>query len=129
MAHPILRELGADHAKPDLLVYTHGAMAGNYAVIEVKHSTAANGIRKGSQTLDLFACRVGYVRAIYLMAMEPMRAELEMWNQLQTSSTTSYLLKCGCTPRSGSQPRTKLRSIGPAKASLCPPAEPRRYAS
>ena len=36
-AHPILRELGADHAKPDLLVHTPGYMAGNYAIIDVKH--------------------------------------------------------------------------------------------
>ena len=66
-AHPILRELGADHAKPDLLVHTPGAMAGNYAIIEVKHSTVADGIRKDLQTLDLFVRRVGYQRAIYLI--------------------------------------------------------------
>ncbi len=66
-AHPILRELGADHAKPDLLVHTPGAMAGNYAIIEVKHSTAAEGIRKDLKTLDLFVRRVGYQRAIYLI--------------------------------------------------------------
>lgn len=66
-AHPILRELGADHAKPDLLIHTPGAMAANYAIIEVKHSTAAEGIRKDLQTLDLFVRRVGYQRAIYLI--------------------------------------------------------------
>lgn len=66
-AHPILRQLGADHAKPDLLVHTPGAMAGNYAIIEVKHSTAADGIRKDLQTLDLFVRKVGYQRAIYLI--------------------------------------------------------------
>ncbi len=66
-AHPILRKIGADHAKPDLLVHTPGAMAGNYAVIEVKHSTAVEGIRKDLQTLDLFVRRVGYQRAIYLI--------------------------------------------------------------
>lgn len=66
-AHPILHELGADHAKPDLLVHTPGAMAGNYAIIEVKHSTAAEGIRKDLQSLDLFVRRVGYQRAIYLI--------------------------------------------------------------
>jgi len=66
-AHPILRELGADHAKPDLLVHTPGAMAGNYAIVEVKHSTAADGIRKDLQNLDLFVRRVGYQRAIYLI--------------------------------------------------------------
>jgi len=66
-AHPILRDLGADHAKPDLLVHTPGAMAGNYAIIEVKHSTAADGVRKDLQTLDLFVRKVGYQRAIYLI--------------------------------------------------------------
>lgn len=66
-AHPILRELGADHAKPDLLVHTPGSMAGNYAIIEVKHSTAADGIRKDLHTLDLFVRRVGYQRAVYLI--------------------------------------------------------------
>ena len=66
-AHPILRELGADHAKPDQLVHTPGAMAGNYAIIEVKHSTGAAGIRKDLQALDLFVRRVRYQRAIYLI--------------------------------------------------------------
>lgn len=66
-AHPILRELGAEHAKPDLLVHTPGTMAGNYAIIEVKHSMAADGIRKDLQTLDLFVRRVSYQRAIYLI--------------------------------------------------------------
>lgn len=66
-AHPILRELGADHAKPDLLVHTPGDMAGNYAIIEVKHSMAVRGIRKDLETLDLFMRTVGYKRAIYLI--------------------------------------------------------------
>ena len=66
-AHPILRKLGADHAKPDLLVHTPGVMAGNYAIIEVKHSTATAGVRKDSETLDLFVRKVGYQRAIYLI--------------------------------------------------------------
>jgi hypothetical protein len=66
-AHPILRGLGADQAKPDLLVHMPGAMAGNYAIIEVKHSTAASGVRKDLKTLDLFLRNVGYQRAIYLI--------------------------------------------------------------
>jgi hypothetical protein len=66
-AHPILRELGADQAKPDLLVHSPGTMDGNYAIIEVKHSMATEGIRKDLQTLDLFVRRVGYKRAIYLI--------------------------------------------------------------
>ncbi|ATX80701.1 hypothetical protein Ga0123461_2300 [Mariprofundus aestuarium] len=66
-AHPVLRALGADHVKPDLLVHTPGNMAGNYAIIEVKHSTENAGIRKDLNTLDLFVRRVGYRRAIYLI--------------------------------------------------------------
>lgn len=66
-AHPILNTLGADHAKPDLLVHTPGAMAGNYAIIEVKHSTAVAGVRKDLETLDIFLRKVGYQRAIYLI--------------------------------------------------------------
>lgn len=66
-AHPVLRELGAGQAKPDLLVHTPGSMSNNHAIIEVKHSTAAKGIRKDLETLDLFVRRVGYIRAIYLI--------------------------------------------------------------
>lgn len=66
-AHPLLRELGADGAKPDLLVHTPGAMEGNYAIIEVKHSTTTDGIRKDLKTFDLFVRTVGYQRAIYLI--------------------------------------------------------------
>jgi len=66
-AHPILRDLGVNRAKPDLLVHTPGAMAGNYAIIEVKHSTATDGILKDLQILDLFMRKVGYRRAIYLI--------------------------------------------------------------
>jgi hypothetical protein len=62
-AHPILRMLGADYAKPDLLIHTPGAMNGNHAIIEVKHSTVASGVRKDLKTLDLFVQRVGYERA------------------------------------------------------------------
>lgn len=66
-SHPILSQLGADNSKPDLLVHTPGHMYGNYAIIEVKHSTRANGIRKDLSTLDLFVSKVGYQRAIYLI--------------------------------------------------------------
>lgn len=67
-AHPILRELGADHVKPDLLVHRPGYMSGNHAVIEVKSSEAdLRGIRKDLQNLALFRDRVGYQRAIYLV--------------------------------------------------------------
>lgn len=66
-AHPILEKLGADHAKPDMLVHTPGAMAGNYAIIEVKHSIAPAGVRKDLETLDLFVREVRYQRAIYLI--------------------------------------------------------------
>lgn len=67
-AHPILREFGADFAKPDLLVHTPGYMDGNHAMIEVKSSAASNnGIRKDLEKLSLFVTAVGYQRAIYLI--------------------------------------------------------------
>lgn len=67
-AHPILRTLGADYAKPDLLVHRPGYMTGNHAIIEVKSPAAdAEGIRKDLKTLSLFKSRVGYQRAIYLV--------------------------------------------------------------
>jgi hypothetical protein len=74
-AHPILQKLGADHAKQDLLVHTPGSMAGNYAVIEVKHSTATAGVRKDLKTLHLFLRKVGYQRAIYLIYGREANAE------------------------------------------------------
>jgi hypothetical protein len=67
-AHPILMELGAAGAKPDLLVHRPGYMVGNYAIIEVKKSDAANGaIRIDLAKLSLFVRRVRYQRAIYLI--------------------------------------------------------------
>lgn len=67
-AHPILRQMGADYAKPDLLVHQPGYMAGNNTVIEVKSSNAQKlGIEKDLKTLALFRTRVGYERAIYLL--------------------------------------------------------------
>jgi hypothetical protein len=67
-AHPILRKLGADYAKPDFLVHTPGHMRGNHAIIEVKSVGAANaGIAKDLETLALFRTKVGYQRAIYLL--------------------------------------------------------------
>ena len=66
-AHPILRDLGADHAKPDFLIHTPGFMHGNHAIIEAKHSLVADGVRKDLETLDLFVRVVGYQRAIYLI--------------------------------------------------------------
>ncbi|MBN1786859.1 MAG: hypothetical protein JW806_00520 [Sedimentisphaerales bacterium] len=66
-AHPILKELGADYAKPDLLVHQPGYMKGNHAIIEVKSSQAEKkGILKDLETLSIFKNKVGYQRAIYL---------------------------------------------------------------
>ncbi|MDP3455081.1 hypothetical protein [Methyloversatilis sp.] len=67
-AHPILRELGADYAKPDLLVHRPGYMSGNNTIIEVKSSRAPSaGIEKDLRTLALFRTKVGYERAVYLL--------------------------------------------------------------
>lgn len=67
-AHPILRQIAADYAKPDLLVHRPGHMSGNNAIIEVKSVRAPSaGIEKDLQTLALFRTKVGYLRAIYLL--------------------------------------------------------------
>lgn len=67
-AHPKLRDLGADHTKPDLLVHRPGYMSGNYAIIEVKSPEASSaGIKKDLKTLSLYKTRVSYQRAIYLI--------------------------------------------------------------
>ena len=67
-AHPILKELGADYAKPDLLIHRPGYMLHNNTVIEVKSSKAKrDGIEKDLRTLALFRTKVGYQRAIYLL--------------------------------------------------------------
>lgn len=67
-AHPILMELGADYAKPDLLVHRPGYMSGNHAIIEVKSPGASNdGIRSDLTKLSLFIRAVGYQRAVYLL--------------------------------------------------------------
>ena len=67
-AHPILRDLGADYAKPDLLIHRPGYMAGNNTIIEVKSSNAKrDGIEKDLKTLALFRTKVKYQRAIYLL--------------------------------------------------------------
>lgn len=66
-AHPILSELGAAHAKPDLLVHRPGYMTGNFAIIEVKSPRASlKEIAVDLEKLALFVNRVGYRRAIYL---------------------------------------------------------------
>lgn len=67
-AHPILQELGADFAKPDLLIHRPGYMSGNSTIIEVKSSNAPHsGIAKDLKTLALFRTKVGYQRAVYLV--------------------------------------------------------------
>ena len=67
-AHPILRRLGADYAKPDFLIHQPGYMAENHTIIEVKSSNAQwNGIEKDLRTLSLFREKVNYQRAIYLL--------------------------------------------------------------
>lgn len=67
-AHPILSQLGASYAKPDLLVHGPGDMGLNYAIIEAKSLMARPaGIRKDLKTLLLFRTSVGYERAIYLI--------------------------------------------------------------
>jgi hypothetical protein len=76
-AHPILMQLGADVAKPDLLIHQPGCMAGNYAIIEVKSARAPNAaIAKDVEILSLFRRSVGYARAIYLIYGEEISGRL-----------------------------------------------------
>jgi hypothetical protein len=66
-AHPKLAELGADHAKPDLLVHQPGDMRGNHAIIEVKSPRATIAeIRKEAlrfwSSISLFGLRFLSIR-------------------------------------------------------------------
>lgn len=66
-AHPIIRQLGGDRAKPDFLIHTPGDMRGNHAIMEVKQAGTRDGaILEDLEKLCLFVDRVGYQRAIYL---------------------------------------------------------------
>lgn len=66
--HPILKDLGASYAKPDLLVHLPGEMQANNIVMEIKATSASNrGISKDLDTLSIFRTAVGYQRAIYLV--------------------------------------------------------------
>lgn len=68
-AHPVLKRLDADRAKPDFLIHRPGDMSGNHGIIEVKHSRTTRGeaIQKDLETLKTFKESVGYLRAIYLI--------------------------------------------------------------
>ena len=86
-AHPILRELGADYAKPDLLIHQPGDMAGNDTIIEVKSSNVQRaGIRKDLKTLALFRTKVNYRRAIYLLfgdkALDAVKRVRRVWGEI-----------------------------------------------
>jgi hypothetical protein len=84
-AHPILRTLNADQAKPDLLVHQPGDMNGNHAVIEVKRSPAdTDGIRKDLKTLCLFINKVRYQRAIYIVFGHEANATMARIQELAT---------------------------------------------
>jgi len=65
--HALLRRLGLRLASPDFLIHSPGSMNGNHAVIEVKHTLAADDIEKDLQTLRSFVAVAGYARAIYLV--------------------------------------------------------------
>lgn len=67
-AHPVLTGLGVNGRKPDFLVHRPGAMADNYAIIEVKPCRVSSAdIAKDIETLSLFRGSVGYARAILLV--------------------------------------------------------------
>lgn len=89
-AHPILRELDSDKAKPDFLVHTPGYMAGNYAIIEVKHICATKkGISKDLKTLTKFIDRVAYKRGIYLIYGEI--PENELVSKVSEAATEAHI--------------------------------------
>lgn len=116
-AHPILRKLGTDHVKPDLLVHHPGYMTGNHAVIEVKSSGASlQGIRKDLQNLALFRDRVGYERAICLIygcqAAQVVDRVLRVTEELGGYLTSS----CGSSRPLDNPPPITVRSSGPPKA-------------
>lgn len=68
-AHPILRELGADYAKPDSAIHHPGFMAENHTIIKVKSSNAQRNRADGDPTVSppdrasLRSCR-GHRRAV-----------------------------------------------------------------
>lgn len=75
-AHPILKKLGADYAKPDLLIHQPGYMTGNHAVIEVKAPGVCRDAMQGDlKKLSLFKRKVCYQRAIYLIYGEKSLAD------------------------------------------------------
>ncbi len=113
--HSILRTLGADRVKPDLLVHRPGDMSGNHAIIEVKSSDATlSGIKKDLQNLALFKNSVGYQRAIYLIyGYEAERVadrasreaskledlpEIELWLHLAPRQAATPRLRFGLQP-------------------------------
>lgn len=66
-AHPIMADLGLGQI-PDLLVHRPGSMAGNHAIIEVKHVRGTlDGLAKDLETLSAFRLRGGYERAVLLV--------------------------------------------------------------
>jgi hypothetical protein len=120
-AHPILSELGAGSAKPDFLVHTPGAMDGNYAIIEVKHSIVVAGVRKDLKTLDLFVRKVEYQKAIYLIyggeanaagveiiqnvAKEfPVLAPIEVWLHSEVNQPAEHYTTLQKFPKAGLKP-------------------------
>jgi hypothetical protein len=75
-SHPILSGLGI-LSKPDLLVHRPGYMAGNHAVIEVKHSGYdSDGLKKDLETLSLFVNKAGYRRGILLIYDDEVTKEI-----------------------------------------------------
>jgi len=66
--HPLIRNNGLDHAKPDFLVHVPGDMDQNLLVVEVKPVNAkADDIKTDLKKLTAFCCHANYTRAIYLI--------------------------------------------------------------
>lgn len=114
-AHPILKKLGADYAKPDLLVHTPGYMSGNHAIIEVKSSNARKaGIIKDLKTLTIFRTKVGYERAIYLLFGRDADTTAELVQNVGKSikGLPEIELWLHCEPGKGATHNTLIKATG-----------------
>lgn len=106
--HPLIRGNNLDNRKPDFLVHVPGNMR-NYAVIEVKPITAAEGeIVEDVDTLQAFHEHAGYERGLLLLygnartteqrnaqielAVRERAPAVEVWHHLGTGNPARRVL-------------------------------------
>ncbi|WP_237481821.1 methionyl-tRNA formyltransferase-like protein [Lichenibacterium dinghuense] len=130
-AHPIMADLGLGQV-PDLLVHRPGSMAGNHAIIEVKHGGGSTaGFAKDLETLSGFRHRARYRRAILLVYATSGRpgllgtiealydlmdepAEVEVWFHRRAGEAARR--ECVLAPDGGSGPWPRSPPRGARKA-------------